>query len=326
MKYFISILCLFVSYLSQSQQNKQHDETIKKGNVIYDFTLADLSCKYIKTGDSSLLTQITNTEGLKLLYNHAKWSGNNSAKLSPTAFAKKIIDKENKKSSIDAIYRNLTYAMDSIASTDYPQQICLKYLPAGFSFSSRLCFTVGYDLGIVYKNNSSVNISHTHYLDNCSELKYYSIHELHHAGFVLLKKNDMPSLNITTYGEMSSLIAYFTHLEGMAVYAAYDERSKHNALNGDPDYAALRDTSMMKKYFTRYFEIYNHFLSYSSDTLNKKDWSMFEELSSGDRLWYRVGSKMAETIDLKLGRAKLTGLIAEPSEHFIKTYLLLKDK
>lgn len=326
MKNLCFLICLLTLGFSSSEQNKVTDELIKKGNVIYDFTLAELSNKYIITNDTFILSQITGTEGIKLLYDHANWSGNNTNKLSLSDFAEKIIDRNNKLNNINEILRNIKYAKDSIASIDYPQQVCLKYLPKGFLFSSRLCFTVGYDLGITYLSNSSVNISHKHYLDNCSEMKYYSIHELHHAGFNILKKNNMPSLNIKTYGEMSKLIAYLTHLEGMAVYAAYEERVKNNTLNNDPDYIALQDTLLMKKLCKRYFEIYNHFLVNKNDTLTEKDWSMLVELSSGDRLWYRVGSRMAEIIDKKLGRDKLTGLIFEPSENFINKYMLHKDK
>ncbi|NTW25800.1 MAG: hypothetical protein HGA37_13975 [Lentimicrobium sp.] len=322
----ILILSFLAFICAPGATNKNSDEVIVKGNVSYDFTLADLSVKYIETGDSLILSDIVRTEGMKLLYNHANWSGNNSDKLSIRDFAETIIDSDHKGMNINLILRNIQYAKDSIAVTDYPQKICLQYLPEGFSFSSRLCFTVGYDLGIVYLNNSSVNVAHKRYLENCSELKYFSIHELHHAGFVMLRKNYMPSLNINTYGEMAELIAYFTHMEGMAVYAAYDERSKGNALNNDPDYVALRDKALMNKYINRYFEIYNHFLSRSNDTLTETDWLMLGELSSDKRLWYRVGAKMAATIDEKSGRNKLTGLIAEPSAHFIKTYLLLVEK
>lgn len=323
MKNVIIIICLFFGLYPC--RHGESNEIIKKGNVTYDFTLAELSNQFIETGDSSLLLEIEKTEGLKLIYNHANWSGNNTKKLSLKDFAETIINRDNNKANINLIRRNLQYAKDSIAATDYPQQICLKYLPAGFSFSSRLCYTVGYDLGIVYMNNSSLNISHKRYFNNYSEIKYYSIHELHHAGFVSLKKY-MPSLEIKTYGEMSKLIAYFTHLEGMAVYAAYEERARNNALGNDPDYVAILDKTLMEKYTDRYFEIYNHFLSNSNSILTEKDWLMFGELSSGNRLWYRVGAKMAETIDMKLGRDKLTGLISEPSENFIHTYLILKDK
>jgi hypothetical protein len=323
MKQFFYIICILI--LCCTSCKKVSKDIIVKGNVLYDFTLADLSIKYIQTGDSSIISDIVKTEGLKLLYNHATWTGNNSRNLSLEDFAITIIDRENKRIYIDSINRNLQYAKDSIALIDYPQTICLQYLPEGYSFSSRLCFTVGYDLGIVYLNNASVNLSHQHYLQNCSELKYYSIHELHHAAFVDLKNNYMPSLKINTYGEMAQLIAYFTHLEGMAVYAAYDERVKGHSINSDPDYIALEDTTLKKKYCSRYFEIYNHFLSNPNDTLTQKDWMMIGELSSNDRLWYRVGASMAEGIDKKFGRNGLTNLIGEPSENFIKTYLLVNN-
>jgi len=58
---------------------------------------------------------------------------------------------------------------------------------------------------------------------------------------------------------MSKLIAYFTHLEGMAVYAAYEERAENNAIYSDPDYIALQDSMLMKELSNRYFQIYNHF-------------------------------------------------------------------
>jgi len=322
MKNNILIIGFLFFVCASCATNKNSDEVIVKGHVSYDFALANLSAKYIETSDSVLLSHIAGTEGMKLIYNHANWSGNNPANISIYDFAKKVIDRDKKRISMQAILRNLKYARDSIAAMDYPQKVCLQYLPEGFSFHSRLCFTVGYDLGIVYQNNASINVSHKHYLETKTELKYYSIHELHHAGFVTLKKNYMPSLKIYTCREMAELIAYFTHLEGMAVYAAYDERLENNALGNDQDYVALQDTVVMKKYTARYFEIYNHFRNNANAVLTEKDWAMLTELSSGERLWYRVGAQMAAVIDKKSGRDKLTALIAEPSENFISNYLL----
>jgi hypothetical protein len=84
------------------------------------------------------LPEIAGTDGMKLLYNHANWSGNNPENITPVEFAKNIIDKDHKKSDIKSILRNLRYAIYSIASIDYPQRISLLYLPPGFSFDSRL--------------------------------------------------------------------------------------------------------------------------------------------------------------------------------------------
>jgi len=325
MKISFFFLTLIILSCFSCNNSYEQGEVITRKGVSYDFTLTGLSVSYIESGDSSVLPYIARTRGMELLYNHANWSGNNSGGLSVNDFAKKIIDRENQLMSLELIRRNLMYAKDSIAATDYPQKICLQYLPAGFSFSSRLCFTIGYDLGIVYLNNASINLSHKRYLENCSELKYYSIHELHHAGFVTIKKGYMPSLQIKTFGEMAELIAYFTHLEGMAVYAAYNERKKGGALNYDQDYVSLQDSALMKNYTIRYFEIYNHFLNNGNDSLTDNDWLMLGELSSDDRLWYRVGAQMAALIDKKAGREKLTALITGPSGDFINTYLSIRD-
>jgi len=121
MKNLIILACL-VFGLCSCNQNINSKKIFKKGNVIYDFTLSDLSNKFINTGDSSLLPEIVSTEGLSLLYNHANWSGNNVGKLSLKDFAIKIMDRDNNKLNTNLIMRNLQYAMDSIAAIDYPQK------------------------------------------------------------------------------------------------------------------------------------------------------------------------------------------------------------
>ena len=116
MKYLFTLICILILGLSSSEQDKAKDELIRKGNVIYDFTLAQLSKKYITTNDTFVLSQITGTDGIKLLYDHAYWSGNNSEKLSLRDFAIKIIDRDNNLKNINSILRNIRYAKDSIAS------------------------------------------------------------------------------------------------------------------------------------------------------------------------------------------------------------------
>lgn len=75
-----------------------------------------------------------------------------------------------------------------INRNDIPQKECLKYLPGNFNYSGNLFFTFGYDLGVVYGKNASVNLAHPQFIKDINEIKYYAIHELHHAGFVVLKK------------------------------------------------------------------------------------------------------------------------------------------
>ena len=205
-----------------------------------------------------------------------------------------------------------------------PQKECLKYLPDYFEYSAVLFFTFGYDLGVVFGNNASVNLAHPHYFNNQDEIKYYSIHELHHAGFVALKQNRMPSLDIMKYEEMAALIEYYTHLEGMGTYASLALRRQENAMDTDEDYIVLENAALMKEYEKEYFKIYSHFKDDPKREINDKDWEMISVLSDDKRLWYRVGAHIARTIDSKLGRKELVELISGPSEHFLNTYLRIK--
>jgi len=131
----------------------------------------------------------------------------------------------------------------------------------------------------------------------------------------------MPSLDISNYGEMTQLIEYITHLEGMGTYVPLELRVKENALHIDKDYIALQDSALMKEYEKEYFSIYFHFKNNPDSVITEDDWNKISILSDKKRLWYRVGARMAQTIDQKLGREKLVSLIPESSENFIVTYL-----
>jgi hypothetical protein len=299
--------------------------TIKKGNVTYDFTFAELAVKYLETGDTTLLQKIAVCDGAKHILNHSNWS---NATAQPIQDALPLVKslltpREELLPKLPLIKRNIQLAKDSIASTDLPQKFAAQYLPRGFKFASHLYFTVGYDLGVVYQNSSSLNLAHPHYLKDSNEMKYYSIHELHHAGFIMTK-GVMPSLNVGSHAQMSELIEYLTQLEGMATYAALDLRITQHALNNDKDYVSLQDSTLMNSYKKEYFEIYRYFKETPNQPVTDEDWNKVSILSDKRRLWYRVGALMALAIDKKLGRDALTTLIAKPSVCFIDTYLGLK--
>jgi len=298
--------------------------TIKKGNVTYDFTFAELSVRYLETGDSTYLQKIADCDGAKHILSHSNWSNNTNSQNTLTLVKKLLTPREKLLPSLEKIRQNIKFAKDSIAQVDLSQKEALHYLPANFNFSSHLYFTVGYDLGVVFENNSSLNLAHPHYLKDANEMKYYSIHELHHAGFVLAKNRVMPSLAITTHAQMTELIEYLTHLEGMATYAALDLRTRQNAINNDEEYIALQNCELMVSYEKEYFEIYRFFKETPNQKITDDDWDKVNILSDKRRLWYRVGALMAQTIDKKMGRETLTQLIAKPSVNFTSTYLDLQ--
>jgi len=319
----------FASILVVAPCTFTNDNTFKiqKGSLLYDFSFAELAIKYLETGDSTYLLEIASLEATEHLLNHASQFNYNVPKESAYELSVYLLsDFLDDEKVIELIRRNLQFAKDSIALTDFPQKICLQYLPENFVFRGKLFFTVGYDLGVVYANNASLNIVHPRFITIIDEMKYYAIHELHHAGFLQLKESQMPSLDITTYGEMAELIEYFTHLEGMGTYVPLDSRTKSDALASDPDYIALMDIEKMEKFEKEYFEIYFHFKNHPDKLLNPEDWQKIASLSDGKRLWYRVGANIAKKIDEKKGREKLIEILNEPTENFIRTYLNLKNE
>ena len=217
-KLFATIGILFIVFSCSQKSTKP--SLIKKGNLTYDFRFADLAVTFLETGDSIHLYNIAELDATKHLQNHATYFNNGIPKNTTIDLVKYLFSPDKvKKETLPLFKQNVNYAKEEIAQRDIPQKECLKYLPENFSYDSCLFFTFGYDLGVVFKNNASVNLAHPHYFENRNEIKYYAIHELHHAGFVKLKGNKMPSINIANYAEMVDFIAYYTHLEGMGTYA-----------------------------------------------------------------------------------------------------------
>ena len=327
MKVYYFTIIVLLAVFSCNGQTVNQTYMIRKGNIVYDFTFAELAVKYLETNDSAYLQKIADLRATEHIFNHSKrynYNVPNNSKLELVTYLLTPINE--KKKILPEFERNLQFAKNSIASNDFAQKICLQYLPDNFQYSSSLFFTFGYDIGVVYGGNASINIANPYFIKNPNEIKYYSVHELHHAGFVMLKNNFMPSLDILNYRQMSQFIEYFTQLEGMGTFAPLDVRKKENAMNTDRDYIALQDSLLMKEDEKEFFDIYFHFKNNPDSLITAKDWNMISTLSDEKRLWYRIGAEMAQTIDKNLGRGKLVSLISMSSENFIDTYLMIKDK
>ena len=292
--------------------------------IFYDFSFAELAVEYLETGDSVCLDKIAELDATAHLLNHATRFGYDVPKDSTIQLTAYLLSPLNKQQEKLANFkRNMKFAKQYIAEEDFAGKIALQYLPKDFVFSASIFFTFGYDIGVAYGKNCSLNLAHPKFLENIDEIKYYAIHELHHTGFIALKDGHMTSLNVSTHKEMAYIIEYLTHMEGMATYAALDIRKKENAMNIDGDYIALQDSKQMAVFEKEYFDIYCYFKKNPDKLIDESDWQKINILSDDKRLWYRVGAKMANIIDCKLGRDKLTGLISESSEKFILTYTKL---
>ncbi len=91
----------------------------------------------------------------------------------------------------------------------------------------------------------------------------------------------------------------------------------------DSDYEALLDSERMAAYEKEFFSTYSSLIAEVERPIETEDWEILGRMSTGDRLWYRVGASMAERIDKVLGRELLIGTVEEGPEAFFERYMEL---
>ncbi len=124
--------------------------------------------------------------------------------------------------------------------------------------------------------------------------------------------------DLKTCGDLLRLVEYSTQLEGMAVWSVYQRRREEHALWDDADYVALQDEQTMLLDEARYFKDLHYLERRSKEAADNDAWSVIDRMSSRDRLWYRVGARMAQTIEQASGRSALVGLIKNGPAAFIE--------
>ncbi|WP_321515130.1 DUF5700 domain-containing putative Zn-dependent protease [Marinifilum fragile] len=321
----VLILALLLTVCSNAFCDK--NTIIQKGQLKYDFSFAKLAIQYLETGDTCILSKISRLEAVDHIMNHAKKFNYNVPKSSNRKLVEYLLHPlEKEKLNLDRFKRNLKIAKEQVLQDDFIHEQCKEFLPAEFQFTGSLFFTYGYDLGVVYGKNASINLAHSHYLNQPGEIRYYMLHELHHAGFFECSNKPMPHLDLKKYSDAVDLITLATQLEGVATYVPLKVRLKENAMNSDADYVCLNDSLVMQNLEKEYFQIYYHFFNQPGKDFKDSDWKLIACLSNGKRLWYRVGALMAKTIDEKLGRKELVNLINEDPKAFINCYLSLKNQ
>lgn len=306
-----------------SQTSVFSNDLEKRGvSLTYDFSFVNLAIKYLETGNTNYLYQISELDATRHIFNHAsKFGGYDGTKLELVTDL--LSPRDRQKKLLPIVKRNLEFAKN-LAKSGVIEKITLQYLPKDFRFSGSLFFTFGYDIGVVFGENSSLNLAHPIFSNDVNEIKFWAIHESHHAGFVQIRDGYMPSIRMTTFKEMARLIEYLVHLEGMATFSALNIREQKNAMNTHRDYIALQDVELMRGQVKDFFDIYFHFKNNPDNLIAGSDWQKIHTLTTGERLLYTVGTHIARTIDQNFGREKLVSLISEPSENFITAYLELK--
>ncbi len=302
------VLCLFIF---AQNGNAEAD--------IFDFNHIEYSIAYLRNPTIDNLTRIVESDGMDHLKNHSDRTGYYSKTKRKVEIARDIISQKYLASGdLDKVEELVAY----VKREREKQKDCVskfkEYLPSDLEFEGKLFFTMGYDIGVSMDKNASLNLSHKKFIANREEIWFYCIHELHHAG--LQHFHQFPDLSSINDGKkLFELVKYLTFFEGTAVYASYEARKRHNSLQ-DGDYQALENKEQMRAFDEAYFATYERVKQIGNRALEDEDWELLNNLSDGDRLWYRVGAQMAQTIDKSLGRVRLNQLVESGHDRFFETY------
>ncbi len=286
----------------------------------FDARFAADALAYKASGDRRILEELANSPAAGHLLNHARNFDYDVPKDSTADLVRFLMKPGNSDGHLaDVGRRSLDFFTGPLL--DDPRWVgdVLRYLPDGFRFKSRLFLTYGYDIGVAFPPNASLNGVSTHFDGHPREILYYAIHELHHVGFMMLRPP--PRLaDMKTRGDVLKAVEYLTQLEGLAVWAAYERRRNEGALSEDGDYAALADEERMRKDEALYWGYFESLKKNPSEPADGEARAALERLSGGERLWYRVGARMAARIEQTLGRAALVALIGKDPGRFFQAY------
>ena len=296
-----------------------HDDKLTTQDLTFDATAAQLALRYLHSKDPAVLDELEHSPALALLLDHARNFDYDVPKDSPHALVQNLLASPSKSPDPTGVCRqSLTFFTGPMLADPHWVNDTLRYLPDGFHFHATLFLTYGYDIGVAFGPSASLNCTQVHFDGHPRELTYYAIHELHHVGFMSIKPPRKFS-DVKTCRDLLRMARYHTQLEGMAVLAAWQRRSDEHALNDDSDYVALQDEAEMKREEALYFDKLKQLADRGDQPADKEAWAIFESFSA-QRLWYRVGARMAQRIEQTSGRAALVALISEDPEHFIAAY------
>jgi hypothetical protein len=299
------------------------DDPLSSQDLGFDASEARQAIEYLRTGDPALATAMADSAAIAHILAHARNFDYDVPKDSSSALVESLLLPAQRQAERTAVCeQSLAHFDGAMLSDPHWVNDVLRYLPANFHFHGTLFLTFGYDIGVAFAPNASLNCTHPHFGGQPRELLYYAIHELHHVGYMTFQRP--PRLaDIASCADLLALVEYSTQMEGMAVLAAYQRRREDDALGGDEDYAALGDAGRMKADLDAYFKEVDTLLRRGTQAADAQAWQVVTHMSSGERLWYRVGAAMARRIEAEKGRAALVDLVREGPAAFVEAYRAL---
>lgn len=295
-------------------------DPLAQQDLTFDARFARTAVEYVRNGNPALLDVIAALPAAQHLVNHARQFDYDVPKDSPMSLVRHLLaPSPDLTAQAGEVERSLAFFTGPLLADPHWVNDVLHYLPSGFHFRGSLFLTFGYDIGVALAPNASLNGAHRHFDGKPRELLYYAIHELHHVG-VNTYQPPPQIADIKSCADILRLVDYATELEGMAVYAARARRAAEHALQADPDYVALENPEQMCVLEQRYDEQVQYLKRRGDEPADQDAFAVVDRMSSGDRLWYRVGALMAARIEQKLGHAALVALIAKDHPALVETY------
>jgi Putative zinc dependent peptidase (DUF5700) len=291
-------------------------------DLSFDASFARQAVEYLRSNNAKLAERMVGSPAITHILNHARNFDYDVPKESRQALLESLLGAKNEKQEAvrsAVCEQSIEYFSKTMLADQHWVADALRYLPADFRFHGTLFLTFGYDIGVAFGPNASLNCTHSHFNNHSRELLYYAIHELHHVGFMAYQTPPKLS-DIKTCEDLVNLVEYSTEMEGMGVLAAYQRRRDDHALADDPDYIALQDQNRMQSDLASYFKDYQYLKNRRTQLADADAWAVITRMSSGERLWYRVGTSMAQRIEARKGRTALIELVKQGPRQFITTY------
>lgn len=294
------------------------------GRPSFDFRHVRMSLDYFADPNDERLASIAQLDATRHFQAHSEFSGYFGPDVGATEMTKLLLAKVPTHEEAEQTRALIAYA----GADPKRQRTCLhaadRFLPSNARHGTHLFATWGYDIGVASPLGVSLNFAHRHFREAPEEIWFYCTHEAHHAGVYRL--HPFPKLSdIKTVGALVRLIRYATFLEGSAVFAVRDVRAKADALEQDEDYRALKDRVRMNRISARFDKILSRLEHRNpNDTLTDADWAIIDEMSSGERLWYRHGARMAAAIYTDRGAGGFRSIIAGGPDAFFDAYNKLR--
>ncbi|HVP27388.1 MAG TPA: DUF5700 domain-containing putative Zn-dependent protease [Candidatus Bathyarchaeia archaeon] len=288
----------------------------KKYVLVFDDSGLEASLNFLRNKSDQNLEKLVSAPGNKLAYAHYLWSSPDSQATIEEFWATQLSNL-SWSPKLEQNVNNVKSHLLMQEETKWLKEV-LRYLPRGHSFNTTVYLNLSYD-NIVFDENVALNLNFRQFNMDRRESVYYLIHELAHAGYV--RYHPLPQLgNIRTNGELSKIVKFLTHLEGMGILSALRLRMSEGGLL-DNDYKVLLNDAERARRIDEYFRLFDKFKGDLNKKVDEPPTRVFDKMSGKEtRLWYITGCHMAREIEKRHGVEALRNLVKQGSEAFFTTY------